>query len=181
MTSPSNFQKPNTITKQKGINVSSSIKQLSNVINQKKLTFNNIWISKLSQEDIYMIKPLENSNENLILINILFNSILVFSKRINERLVILTSPTFLSKSNKEKEILVEEVNKYSNSLICKVINFRVIKNKAFKISKENLFEIKSLKDQVNVFNIQGGSLFFDNLLFYLNDLYEDLVKHLSCN
>ena len=154
----------------------STLKGLNTFIVKKKLTLNGIWTSKISQEDPYSIFPLENTNENLILMNILFNSILVFSKKINEYLILLLNPEIKDSTSDEYVCLISA---YSRSLIAKIKNFRDIKTKSFKLSKESLFEIKNLKDQFNLFDIQEGSKLISDITSFLSEFYEELKKHLS--
>lgn len=165
----SEYQKPDKLIK-------SVVETINHIISSKKLTLNGIWSSKITQEDPFVISPLDNSNENLILINILFNSILVFSKKITEKMGLIFSAEIKLDAKKE---YVQEVCLLSRSLVSKIKNFREIKNKSFKLSKESLFEIKNLKDQFNVLDIQGGSKLITDTSEFLGDFYEEVRKHLA--
>lgn len=156
--------------------IKSTLKGLNSYIIKKKLTLNGIWTSKISQDDPYTINSLDNPNDNLILVNLLFNSILVFSKKINEYLKLLLDTEIKDELSNE---YVSLVSIYSKSLVSKIKNLKEIKNKHFKLSKESLFEIKNLKDQLNLFDIQGGSKLISETTSILNEFYEELKKHLT--
>lgn len=156
--------------------VKKTIQNLNSVIVNKKLSFNNLWTSKINQDDPYAIQPLENSNENLILINILFNSILVFSKKINEMLIILLNQELNAVKKLE---YVQKISVFSRSLMTKIRNFQEIKSKSFKLSKESLFEIKNLKDHFNMIVMPNGSESISKFAECLDEFYQDLTKHLA--
>ena len=147
------------------------------IIQNKKLSLNNLYNNKNSIiEDPYQIQPLENVNENVILINIVFNSILVFGKKIDERLIQLLNPDL----NHAKRIEnIKNIIAFSKSLLIKIKNFKDIKTKSFKLSKESLYEIKSLKDHYTVFDIANGCKTLSSTLKCLEEFYIELEKHLA--
>ena len=102
------------------------------LIDNKKLQLNFIWANKITQEDLCTPKSLEDSHQNIKLINNIFLSILKHATKINEmfeRVLYGENDDYLNQENLITLFIT------TASLIQKIKNFLEIKTKLFKKEK----------------------------------------------
>lgn len=103
------------------------------------------------------IQKLENSNEHLILMNIVFNNIIDRSKRINEKIAYLLNEK-IEKNDQKLSETARSIFVLSQTLNYKIKNLRIIKNDTFKVSREFINELKNLRDSFNKIYIPPKSV-----------------------
>lgn len=131
-----------------------------NLVNLKKLQFNFIWSNKITQENLNTPKLFEDVKQNIILNEIILNSIIKFAEKINT----LFKEILYSESNE-----IDKLTLWTSALIQKMKNLLAVKNKNFSIKKESLKPLIELKQFYQLFQ---DELIQNELSKKLDDFYQ---------
>jgi len=107
------------------------------IINHKKLQFNYIWTTKITQEDISIPRQLPENQTNQELTKVILLSIIKCANKINNTFenIFFNSEIHVSHSEKYFYKEITEMIVVSAAIMKKMKNFLEIKSKNFKINK----------------------------------------------
>lgn len=118
---------------------------LGNEIDLKKLQMNHIWCNKITQEDLNTPILLDDTNQQLQLLNNLFHSIITLANHINDHFEYLMSSSEQIIEEKLEEFVYNSLIIKTSALIQKLKNFIEVKNKQFKKERHFIDPLNKLQ------------------------------------